>query len=69
MRSEGCCPAGSYYFSGLPIMSSMMPCDANDVLVMLVMLLMMMQETDEYGWPRTLRKDNIQNAYLLFYER
>lgn len=27
------------------------------------------QETDEYGWPRTLRKDNIQNAYLLFYER
>ncbi|CAM9654625.1 unnamed protein product, partial [Ectocarpus fasciculatus] len=28
-----------------------------------------MQETDEYGWPRTLRKDNIQNAYLLFYER
>ncbi|CAM9294212.1 unnamed protein product [Scytosiphon promiscuus] len=29
----------------------------------------MQQETDEYGWPRTLRKDNIQNAYLLFYER
>ncbi|CAM9156153.1 unnamed protein product, partial [Discosporangium mesarthrocarpum] len=29
----------------------------------------MMQETDEYGWSRSLRKDNNQNAYLLFYDR